>query len=191
MTTPFAAGFLLVSLVPPPADRLPARLGRAVVSHPQLVTCAGKPTIELRLRRDAPELRSTPTASERFALQRSAYPIRPGAFVGVARIPAPWTDSRGQTVPAGTYSLRYALQPLTKDHFGTTPHRDFLLLLPLARDTDPALRPDPTALGTASREVSATGHPAVIALLPADRDEPTATRAHAGEVEILLALCGS
>ena len=39
---------------------------------------------------------------------------------------------------AGVYTLRYAIQPKTDDHFGVSPFRNFLLLSPAAVDKDPA-----------------------------------------------------
>ena len=172
------------------SDALPRKLREAVVAQPRTVSCAGEPTIELRLRLHAADRRPTPSVSERFSFQRSAYEIRPGAFVGVARILSPWTDARGQRIPAGNYTLRYVLQPLTKDHFRTTPQRDFLLLLPAAKDESPALRADLDAMTAGSREVSGTGHPAVIALLPGERADADATGGRAGSLQLRLALCG-
>ena len=161
-----------------------------MVAQPVTVTCAGTPALELRLRRGTPPARPTPALQERFSYQRSAYEIRPGSFVGVARLLAPWTDAKGQRIPAGLYSLRYALQPLTKDHFGTTPDRDFLLMLPAGKDGNPAPRKDFEAMLAASRGISGTGHPAVIALVPPDSRDTDATYARAGGLTLRLAICG-
>ena len=49
------------------------------------------------------------------------------------------TDYRKQKVPAGVYTLRLALQPVSDDHGGTAPYRDFCLLSPAADDRKPDL----------------------------------------------------
>jgi hypothetical protein len=54
--------------------------------------------------------------------------IRRNEFLGTIRLLSEWTDYRGQLVPPGTYELRYAVQPLLKDHAGTTRWRDFAIL---------------------------------------------------------------
>ena len=180
-----AAAALLLVAAAASADGIPWRLRDAVVAQPVTVACGGAPAVELRLRRDSPPIRPTPSESERFAYQRSAYAIRPGEFVGVARILGPWTDAKGQRIPAGAYSLRYVLQPLTKDHFRTAAQRDFLLMLPAAKDPNPTLRTDLDAMLADSRQVSGTGHPALIALAPGG------TPVRAGGLDLRLAICES
>jgi hypothetical protein len=41
-------------------------------------------------------------------------------------------DFRGQQVPVGFYTLRYALIPDDGNHLGVSPNPDFLLLIPLS-----------------------------------------------------------
>jgi hypothetical protein len=64
--------------------------------------------------------------------------LKPSAFVGVVTFPAHTSDFRGQTVRAGTYTLRYAEMPSDGDHLGAAPTSTFLLLSPVAEDTAPA-----------------------------------------------------
>ena len=54
--------------------------------------------------------------------------IRAGEILGRIQFPRPWRDYRGQEVPAGTYTFRYAVQPLLKDHAGTSRWRDFAII---------------------------------------------------------------
>jgi hypothetical protein len=77
---------------------------------------------------------------------RVSYRFAPFAAVGVVQLLSDWSDYRGQTVRAGTYLLRYAVQPPLKDHLGVSAFRDFLILEPVK----------------AARE----GHPYVMALVP-------------------------
>ena len=65
------------------------------------------------------------------------YPLTPGEFIGVIRYARKASDFREQDIPAGTYILRYAQQPVDGAHVGTSPTRDFLALLPAAKDRDP------------------------------------------------------
>ena len=60
------------------------------------------------------------------------YAFQPGQLIGVLRIAdgAEYSDFRGQAMKAGTYTLRYGLQPMDGNHVGTSETSDFLLALP-------------------------------------------------------------
>lgn len=73
--------------------------------------------------------------------------IARGELLAVVRFKAEWTDYRGQRVPPGVYEMRYGVQPLLKDHAGTSRWRDFALL---------------------SGEGEAPSHPFVMALVPVE-----------------------
>ena len=75
--------------------------------------------------------------------------IRRGEILGTIKLVTEWRDYRGQRVPPGTYEMRYAVQPLLKDHAGTTRWRDFAILI----GTNPSR------------------HPFVMALVPADEGD--------------------
>jgi hypothetical protein len=81
------------------------------------------------------------------------------------RLAAPWTDFKSQEVPAGSYTLRLAIQPDTKDHEGTAPHRDFCILVPAAADPKPDVLPLKEII---KRSGTATGgtHPVAMLLFP-------------------------
>src|SRR5256885_471438 len=61
-----------------------------------------------------------------------------GTLVGAVKLDVDVKDIRGHVMKAGVYTLRYAVQPATDDHFGVSPFRDFLLVSPAAVDKDPA-----------------------------------------------------
>jgi hypothetical protein len=88
-----------------------------------------------------------------------------GALVGAMKASAPFRDIRGRSMKAGTYLLRYALQPQNGDHLGVSPHREFLLATPAAEDTsaDP-IGHDP-AVDLAKKSINIS-HPAVLSLDP-------------------------
>ncbi|MDB5308056.1 MAG: hypothetical protein JWO38_2258 [Gemmataceae bacterium] len=91
--------------------------------------------------------------------------IPEGAVVGVIEFPHPFTDYRRQEIPAGTYTLRFAVQPDIGDHTGTAPHPEFCLMSSAAKDTsaDPVEKKDLIKL---SSEVNDGKHPAVLLLFP-------------------------
>lgn len=93
-------------------------------------------------------------------------------FVGLIEFPQHFVDSRKQSIKAGVYTLRYALQPETADHLEVTPHRDFLVLTPVEEDTSPDLL-EPRALIEKSAAMTGGDHPAVMMLWPAHRNDPS------------------
>jgi hypothetical protein len=95
-----------------------------------------------------------------------------GALLGLARFPARHADRRGQTIQPGLYTLRYGLFPMNGDHQGIEPQRDFLILSPLAADTDPAAKPGFDQLMNLSRKASRTPHPLVLSFWKEDAPLP-------------------
>jgi len=91
-----------------------------------------------------------------------------GTLIGAVKLNADGRDIRGRPLKAGVYTLRYAIQPVTDDHFGVSPFRNFLLLAPAAVDTDPAAR-DHDATVALSTQTLGGKHPAVLSI-----DPPTA-----------------
>jgi hypothetical protein len=88
-----------------------------------------------------------------------------GSLVGAVKIEKDFRDVRGRVVRAGTFTLRYGIQPANGDHLGVSPYRDFLLLSPAARDTDPAPRGHDGTIEF-SKEAIGGSHPAVLSLDP-------------------------
>ncbi len=82
-------------------------------------------------------------------------------MVGVIRFPNGGKDFRGHAVKPGLYTMRYDIQPADGDHLGTAPNPDFLLLSPLAEDTDPNALMDTKQLATMSSHASGLRHPSV------------------------------
>ena len=88
-----------------------------------------------------------------------------GSFVGVVSFAKPFTDYRKQEIAAGDYTLRLGVQPDIGDHAGTSPHPDFLVLLPLADDTTLDSL-DGKTLRKLSAKVTGGDHPGVMLLYP-------------------------
>lgn len=88
-----------------------------------------------------------------------------GALVGAVRFGADFRDIRGRAIKAGVYTLRYGVQPDNGDHLGTSPFRDFLLLVPAALDTDGAPRGHDGTVDLSKRTIGGS-HPAVWSIDP-------------------------
>ena len=91
--------------------------------------------------------------------------IAPTTLVGGVRFERPWIDFHHQEIPAGEYTLRLIVQPESKDHEGTTPHRDVCVLTPAAADAKPDLLPVKKLIEESGTATGGT-HPVVMLLFP-------------------------
>jgi len=91
------------------------------------------------------------------------YPFRSGQLIGVARFPRKGSDFRDQDIESGVYTLRYAQQPVDGSHVGTSPTRDFLLLVSAEHDQDAKDMKVEDLVGH-SAEAAGSGHPAMLCL---------------------------
>src|SRR5262245_32387753 len=91
--------------------------------------------------------------------------IPEGTLVGALEFPAEFTDYRKQKLPAGIYTLRFAVQPDIGDHTNTTPHPEFCLICPADEDksTDDI---EKKKLIELSSKVNEGRHPAVLLMWP-------------------------
>jgi len=106
-----------------------------------------------------------------------------GVLLGAVRFPKPFVDYRKQEIPAGVYTLRFAVQPETGDHAGTAPHAEFALLVPAAADptADPV---EGKALHKLSAKVTGGDHPGVMLLFP-NYDKPAAPKLRAEKDDVI------
>ena len=63
--------------------------------------------------------------------------IPEGALIALVEFTETHSDFREQSVPPGWYTLRYALHPEDGNHMGVAPSRDFAVLTPAEKDTEP------------------------------------------------------
>ena len=91
------------------------------------------------------------------------YPFTPGQLIGVVRYARKGSDFRDQDISKGIYTLRYAQQPVNGDHVGTSPTRDFLLLVKASVDQSAAAF-DYKKLVDASAEAVESTHPGLLSL---------------------------
>jgi hypothetical protein len=136
----------------------------------RIVDASGKVYAEIWLRTSQP-----PDAKS--GEQNITLPELPhGSLIGVISFPAPASDRRGQAIKAGVYALRYSQFPITGDHQGVAPQRDFLVLTPIAEDKDPAATPKFDELMTMGRGASGTTHPLILSMWKSDVATPSLTK---------------
>lgn len=111
---------------------------------------------------------SVPAVSKSEAPGAVYTGLAESALVGVINYPKATNDFRGQSIKAGTYTLRYALHPTDGNHMGISPIRDFLVMIPLSIDQNPEAVYKFEELTKMSAKVSGTNHPAVASLATLD-----------------------
>ncbi len=149
----------------PPADLAPA-ISQALQQQGTKITAgSGAVFCEVWFRTALP---SGPKPAD----QTGTLSVPQGALVGVIRFPSQGADRRGQTIKPGVYTLRYSLMPVSGDHQGAAPQRDFVLMTPAASDKDPSATPDFDALVAMSRKASGTPHAGVLSLWAAGASDP-------------------
>ena len=122
-----------------------------------------KPLCELWLRK------SVPGQTKKVA-ETIAYPqLAESTLIGVLHFFQGAADFRGQQVPAGFYTLRYALMPDDGNHLGVSPNPDFLLLIPAQSDSDPSAAFKFQELVSMSAKTVGTKHPSPLSLPAADK----------------------
>ena len=122
-----------------------------------------KPACEVWLRKSVP-------AQAKKDAEGIVYPqLAESTLVGVVHFPQAAADFRGQQVPAGFYTLRYALIPDDGNHLGVSSNRDFLLLIPAQSDSDPSATFKFQELVAMSARTVGAKHPSHLSLLPADK----------------------
>jgi hypothetical protein len=152
-----------------PAGEPPAEIAAAILptlnkTGVRIVDSEGNTYAEIWLRASAPAGLVSQESNVTLPM------IPSGTLVGVMHLMRPSADRRGQTIAAGVYTLRYANFPMTGDHRGAAPQRDFLLLCPADTDQSTNTVADFTALVDLSRKASGMQHPGVLSFWRASSD---------------------
>ena len=117
-------------------------------------------------------LRKSVAIGPKKNVEGSSYPeLAVSEFIGVISFPDGAKDFRGNPVKPGTYTLRYGLMPNDGNHLGAAPSRDFLLVTPIAQDTNPAATFTTEELIAMSKKSMSVNHPGVFMLLPTQGGE--------------------
>lgn len=109
------------------------------------------------------------------ATEERLYPFTPGQLIGLLHFQRRGSEFRDQTVSSGWYTLRFGLQPVDGNHEGTSPTRDFLLLVDAEQDEFPETWKVEDLLET-SAEAAGSNHPAMICLQRASKGSEHAIR---------------
>lgn len=129
----------------------------------RLTLDGAKPACELWLRKNVP-------SQAKKEIDGVAYPeLGESVLLGVIHFPEAASDFRGHSIPAGFYTLRYALMPDDGNHLGAAPNRDFVLAIPAGSDSDPAATFKLQDLVGMSAKTAGTKHPAPLSLVPVDK----------------------
>jgi hypothetical protein len=134
----------------------------------------GEPFAEIWLRQATPgsEKPAGPKGTIQFPF------LADGELLGVLEFGREGHDYRDQPIAKGVYTMRYGLQPVNGDHLGVSTYRDYILLLPAAKDKTIAA-PTRKQLEERSAESAGTSHPASFLLLmapPGSKPDPTMHR---------------
>ncbi|HUN88326.1 MAG TPA: hypothetical protein VMU28_06020 [Terriglobales bacterium] len=127
-------------------------------------------------------LAKTVTANKKEVPAANYPEFHESEFLGVIRFGKDGGgDLRGQSIKPGAYTMRYELLPSDGNHMGVAPYPDFVLLIPVADDPDPAAQFDFAKMIELSTKASRTAHPAAFEMMPAaSGDSPTVTQTDDG-----------
>ena len=153
-------------------DDAPSERPRAIV---RIVEPSSAPTT------DQTGTLAAPSPAVPSPIKRQAFPtLAEGTRLGLLQVLVPLRDARGQTIDVGHYELRYAVQPMFKEHLPTPWNRDFALLRRVGGTVD-AARSGAAAVGAIENngtdvheepngpgELGELGHPLLLALMPVD-----------------------
>jgi hypothetical protein len=150
----------------PPSEVGAAALATLNKTGTKIMLDNGTAILEIWFRSGLP---SGPASTE----EHVTLPMIPkGSFLGVMRVLTPTSDSRGQMIPAGVYTLRYGIVPGDAKHEGAAPQRDFMLLSKASDDQNTDAAIDSAALMKQSAKVAGTPHPVAFSLWKAQSDFP-------------------
>src|SRR5438045_5022790 len=126
-----AADFTLKTADKPPPNQIGESIRAVLQSKPVQLLSGDKPALEMWFRQEIP-LKSK-SASPNDALGSVAET----ALMGVLAVADKgFQDYKGNDIPTGMYTARFALQPQDGDHLGTADYNTFLVLIPADSDKE-------------------------------------------------------
>ena len=143
----------------------PKELGEAVrqTLQPKAVQVleGNKPAFEFWFAREIP-LKSKPAS-----LAKALDSLGPATLLGAVSVSSATRDYRDDELPAGVYTMRFALQPQDGNHSGSTDYIYFAVLVPARLDPAPDALTTYKAVVKASAKEASPEHPHVLSLRPA------------------------
>jgi hypothetical protein len=148
---------------------------------------AEKPIFDFWFRSELP-LKSKPESPA-----KSLDSIAEITLIGVAMVGEGRRDYKDNEIVAGTYTIRFGLQPQDGDHLGTSEFPYFAVLIPVASDPEIESITKFKAMTKASSKGTSAGHPVVLSLRPVSAeagDTPLITKPAPEHQAIRLRLTG-
>jgi len=160
-----AAEFTLKAVDKEPPQEIDASIRSRLQTRTVQLLDGEKPACEFWFSAEIP-LQAKP-ASTTKALDA----VKQAALLGVVSVASDKRDYRDDELPAGVYTMRFALQPQDGNHLGTSEFSYYAVLVPAKLDTKPDGIADYKALVKASSKETATDHPVILSLRPASSAE--------------------
>jgi len=123
-----------------------------------------KPVYEFWFRSEVP-LQSKPGS-----LAKALESVKATTLIGAVSVPKSLRDYRDDELAAGTYAVRFALQPQDGNHLGSADYAYFAVLVQAKYDTKPDGIADYKTLVKTSSKDTSTDHPVILSLRPASTD---------------------
>ena len=105
--------------------------------------------------------------SKPASLAKALDSLEPATLLGAVSVSSSTRDYRDDELPAGVYTMRFALQPQDGNHSGSTDYNYFAVLVPARLDPAPDALTTYKAVVKASAKETSTEHPHVMSLRPA------------------------
>jgi hypothetical protein len=115
-------------------------------------------------------VKELPLQSKPASTAKALDAVKQATLLGVVAVPKPQRDYRDDEITAGTYTMRFALQPQDGNHLGSSEFTYFAVLTPAKLDTKPDGITDYKSLVKASSKETSTDHPMILSLRPASAD---------------------
>jgi len=111
-----------------------------------------------------------PLQSKPASTAKALDALKETTLLGAAYIPVSRRDYRDDELPAGVYTMRFALQPQDGDHLGTAEYPYFAVLVSAKLDTRPDGITEFKPLVKTSAKTASGDHPMIISLRPASTE---------------------
>ena len=163
-----AADFTVKAADKEPPKELSDAIRQLLQPKPVQVLDGGRPAFEFWFVKEV-HLKSKPAT-----LAKALDSLEQATLLGAVSVSADTRDYRDDELPAGIYTVRFALQPQDGDHSGSSDYVYFAVLVPAMLDPKPDALTTYRAVVKASAKGASTGHPHVMSLRPAtsEGDEP-------------------
>ena len=115
-------------------------------------------------------VKELPLQSKPAATAKALEAVKQATLLGVVSVAKAQRDYRDDEIAAGTYTMRFALQPQDGNHLGSAEFTYFAVLTPAKLDTKPDGITDYKSLVKASSKETSTDHPMILSLRPASSD---------------------